>query len=159
MSKYTGKQVPFPSFQNSCGQIIHPNGIFTYAFGITSGQPLAERFATRKGRHLNLLMLGSGDLRNVFFTLSELWQRKPSLRPGQVNFHVNDFDPVVVARNVIILEIARCIDPERPEDIDFLWNIWYNLALSEDHYQRLQQFIKVLISNGIQDREKVRFEN
>ena len=154
MPKYIGKEVPIFSFQNPCGQVLYPDGLFTYAIGNTTAQPLAERLATKKGCALNVLLLGSGDLRNVFFTVSELWQRKASLRPSQVYFHVNDFDPVVVARNVIILQIANFIDPEIPEDVDFLWNVWYNMALSEDHYQRLLKVMDDLIyhnnfENGI----------
>ena len=148
MSKYIGKEVPIFSFQNPCGQVLYPDGLFTYAIGNTTAQPLAERLATKKGCSLNVLLLGSGDLRNVFFTVSELWQRKASLRPSQVYFHVNDFDPVVVARNVIILQIASCIDSEKPEDIDFLWNVWYNMALSEDHYRRLLKVMDDLICHN-----------
>lgn len=158
MPKCIGKEVPFLSFSNPGGQILYPDGLFTYAIGNTTAQALAERLATTKGCTVDLLLLGSGDLRHLFFTASELWQRKDSLRPDQVSFHVNDFDPVIVARNVIILKIVSNMDPEKPEDIDFLWNVWYNLSLSEDNHKRLLVVIEDLICHDNFD-DGIKFGN
>jgi len=81
-------------------------------------------------------------------------QRKPEERARSLNFHLNDYDPTVVARNAIILEVAGTINPDISEDIDFLWNIWYNMALSESHYARLQQIISAFVDkNSFDDRD------
>ena len=44
----------------------------------------------------------------------------------------------------MILDVVDSINADVAEDLDFLWNIWYNMALSESDYIRLQKILSVL---------------
>lgn len=57
--------------------------------------------------------------------------------------HLNNPDPLVHARNVIMLKILSSsnFNPENQEDLGFLWDIWYNTQWPESSRKR---FIKVL---------------
>ncbi|KAJ7330572.1 hypothetical protein OS493_022185 [Desmophyllum pertusum] len=89
--------------------------------GNTRGRDLTELLGTSTEQHLDLLLLASGDVRNVLCTVSELSLRKPHERPKSLKFHLNDYDPSVVARNAILLEVAGSINPDITADMDFLW--------------------------------------
>ena len=80
------------------------------------------------------------------FTVSELSQRKEDAIPERLSFHFNDHDTSILARDVIILETVYSIDPDCERDVEFLWNIWYNLALSNEDSKRLESIIQNLIS-------------
>ena len=54
---------------------------------------------------------------------------------------MNDIDPEILARDVLLLEIINTVDVEKEEDFKFLWAVWYNLELSPEHYQRLTTLI------------------
>ena len=57
-------------------------------------------------RPLRLLYLGVGDPRNPLASLNQLPTRQP------VEFHLNDFSPVVLARAIVLLSLA-CAGEER----------------------------------------------
>jgi len=132
---------------NPRAQVLFPTGHYTYAFGNTPGVELTENYGTLKcDGSLNLLLLGAGDVRNLVFTVSELSQRKEDAIPERLSFHLNDHDTSILARDVIILETVYSIDPDCERDVDFLWNIWYNLLLSNGDSKRLESIIRNLIS-------------
>ena len=146
-SFYDSHGVAKLDLSNPEAQVLFPRGHYTYAFGNTPGIGLTEHFGTSKSDNsLNFLLLGSGDIRNLLFTVSELSQRSPEAIPGHLSFHLNDSDATVLARDVIILETAQTMDPDCDRDVDFLWNLWYNLTLSSDDYKRLQTILKSLVS-------------
>lgn len=135
------------SLANPRAQVLFPKGHYTYAFGNTPGIGLAEYFGTcRSDESLEFLLLGSGDVRNVLFTVAELSKREQNIIPASLSFHLNDHDPSILARNIIILETVQSIDPESDSDVDFLWSLWYNLALSCDELKRLQVILQKLTS-------------
>lgn len=145
--EYDSHGVPKLSLANPRAQVLFPTGQYTYAFGNTPGLGLTEHFGTsRTDDSLQILLLGSGDVRNVLFTISELSQRPREAIPASLSFHLNDHDPSILARNVIILEIVRSIHPDNELDIEFLWNLWYNLALSGEELKRLQAILENLTS-------------
>ena len=160
MTKYDSQGVPILSFHNPAGMIIYPSGLYTYAMGNTRARDVTELLGTSKEQHLDLLLLACGDVRNILCTVSELSLRKPHERPASLNFHLNDYDPTVVARNAVLLEAAGVINPDIPADIDFLWNIWYNLALSKSHFGRLQKILSELLERDFDSRESIlKFQN
>ena len=160
MAKYDSQGVPILGFHNPAGMIIYPSGIYTYAMGNTRARDVTELFGTSKQQHLDLLLLACGDVRNILCTVSELSLRKPHERPTSLNFHLNDYDPTVVARNAVLLEIAGVINPDIPADTDFLWNIWYNLALSKSHFDRLRKNLSELLERDFDSRESIlKFQN
>ena len=145
MAKYDSHGVPVLSFHNPAGMILYPAGLYTYAMGNTRARDVTELLGTSKEQRLDLLLLACGDVRNILCTVSELSLRKPHERPTSLNFHLNDYDPTVVARNAVLLEAASVINPDIPADVDFLWNIWYNLALSKSHFDRLRKILSELL--------------
>lgn len=160
MAKYDSQGVPVLSFHNPAGMILYPAGLYTYAMGNTRARDVTEMLGTSKEQHLDLLLLACGDVRNILCTVSELSLRKSHERPTSLNFHLNDYDPTVVARNAVLLEAAGAINPDIPADIDFLWNIWYNLALSKSHFDRLRKILSELLERDFDSRESIlKFEN
>ena len=145
--EYDSHGVPKLSLANPRAQVLFPTGQYTYAFGNTPGLGLMEHFGTsRTYDSLQILLLGSGDVRNLLFTISELSQRPRDAIPGSLSFHLNDHDPSILARDAIILEIALSINPDSESDVEFLWNLWYNLALSGEELKRLQAILENLTS-------------
>ncbi len=160
MAKYDSQGVPVLSFHNPAGMILYPKGLYTYAMGNTRARDMTELLGTSKEQDLDLLLLACGDVRNVLCTVSELSLRKPHERPKSLNFHLNDYDPSVVARNAVLLEIASVINPDIQTDIDFLWNIWYNLALSKLHFDRLRKILSGLLEKNFESDESIlKFQN
>lgn len=62
-----------------------------------------------------------------------------------ISFFVNDIDPVLIARNTLILEIIDSIDVNNRNDVAFLWAVWYNKDISKEHHQRLIIMIECLL--------------
>ena len=155
MQRYDSQGVPVLSFHNPAGTILYPMGLYTYAMGNTRARDLTELLGTTKEQHVDLLLLASGDIRNVLCTVSDLSLRKCQQRPKSLNFHLNDYDPSVVARNAVLVEVACVINPDIPADVDFLWNVWYNLALSKAHFDRLRSVLSGLLENDFDSDESV----
>ena len=153
MTKYDSQGVPILGFDNPAGTILYPNGLYSYSIGNTKARDISELLGTSKRQHLNLLLLASGDVRNIFFTVSEISLKKTQNCPKSLSFHLNDYDPSVVARNAILLEVAGSINTSVSGDIDFLWNIWYNMTLSAAHFLRLRQVISGLIEKSFDGSE------
>ncbi|XP_044174005.1 uncharacterized protein LOC114974698 [Acropora millepora] len=144
MTKYDSQGVPIFGFHNPAGLILYPEGLFSYSMGNTRARDLTELTATSADEMLDLLLLASGDVRNILHTVAEMSLRNSQERAQCLNFHLNDYDPTIVARNAVILDVVGSINADVAEDLDFLWNIWYNMALSESDYIRLQKVLSVL---------------
>ena len=153
MTKYDSQGVPILGFYNPAGTVLYPHGLYSYSIGNTRARDITELLGTSKKQHLDLLLLASGDVRNVFYTVSEISLRKAKECPKSLSFHLNDYDPSVVARNAILLEVASSINTDVSDDVDFLWNTWYNMTLSEAHFARLQRILSELIDKGFDSDE------
>ena len=70
------------SFHNPAGTILYPTGLYTYAMGNTRARNLTELLGTSKEQHLDLLLLASGDIRNVLCTVSDLQLQKKNVFPS-----------------------------------------------------------------------------
>ena len=60
-------------------------------------------------------------------------------RSCHLEFHLNDWNPVVLARAVLFLTLARNLDVLLVEDMDFFWSLWCHLALTPRQLSRLQE--------------------
>ena len=69
---------------------------------------------------LQILFLGSGDLRNALLTASQLTEAYPEL-----NIHLNDDHDIVTARNVLFVHIilSNDNDSQNSADINYLKNV------------------------------------
>ena len=98
------------------------------------------------------LLLGCGDIRNILQTVHEV-NRGVKPLPKTLTFHLNDIDDVLLARNVVLIQIVNTIDPNNAGDVKFLWNIWYNLNLSELHCQRLKHVLFDILEKPLEGVE------
>eukprot|EP00897_Mesotaenium_endlicherianum_P005420 jgi/Mesen1/4906/ME000244S04079 len=73
---------------------------------------------------------------------SEGGQQKRHLR-----FHLNDSNDVVLARAALLLLVASECDASSESDLDFLWAMWYHLALTKEQGARLSCYISRLASS------------
>lgn len=89
-----------------------------------------------------VLFLGSGDLRNALFTGSKL-----SDGYKELNCHLIDEYDIVTVRNVLIAHIifSNNFDPTKPDDIDYLWDVWYSLQWTEDTNKRFIKDVQELL--------------
>ena len=155
MTKYDKQGVPNLSFHNPMGITLYPKGLYTYAMGNTPARDITELLGTSNDKQVDVLLLACGDVRNFLCSLSELSLRKPHERPKSLSFHLNDYDPSVIARNAVLLEVASAINPDVPADVDFLWNIWYNLALSVADFDRLRKVLTELLERNFDSDESI----
>ena len=155
MTNYDRQGVPNLSFHNPMGMTLFPKGLYTYAMGNTPARDITELLGTSNNKHVDVLLLACGDVRNFLCSLSELSLRKPHERPKSLSFHLNDYDPSVIARDAVLLEVASVIHPDVPADVDFLWNIWYNLALSVADFDRLREVLTKLLNRNFESDESI----
>ncbi len=94
--------------------------------------------------------MGCGDLRNTF-------QATTSKNPKNLEIHLNDFHPSVLARNIIILKIvsARDFNPDNDEDFGFLWDVWYNIDWPEETRKRFLTVVKELMNEKLPDNVSI----
>ena len=130
---------------NPCSSYLYTNHRYYYAIGNTKSVDLTE--GCEVPAHVQFLLLGCGDIRHVLKTVHEIGQSKPV--PESLTFHLNDIDDVLLARNAVLLQIVNTIDPDKMDDIRFLWNIWYNLRLSEHDYLRLKSILSDILENPL----------
>ena len=88
-----------------------------------------------------VLSAGCGNLRNLLHTVSSL----PTQFEGKLDFHLNDFDPFIQARNIMFLFMMIAY-ADQADIAATLTTIWYSLHLSQEHYQLLIQSLNTLIT-------------
>ena len=64
-----------------------------------------------------------------------------------LDFHLNDINPSVVARNILMLQIisAQDFDTDNEEDIAFMWDLWYNAQWPESSRRKFKIALKKLM--------------
>jgi hypothetical protein len=72
---------------------------------------------------------------------------------ANLDIHLNDLNPSVVARNILILKIisADGFDIQNEEDRSFLWDLWYNSEWPEATRTRFESVLKELLDNNLPD--------
>lgn len=68
-----------------------------------------------------------------------------------LHIHLNDCNPSVMARNLLILKIISADDfnIEDKEHVSFLWDIWYNAKWPETTQKRFQSILNELLKNNL----------
>ncbi|XP_033635457.1 uncharacterized protein LOC117296566 isoform X1 [Asterias rubens] len=91
-------------------------------------------------RDYQLLSVGCGDLRNTVLTAASL----PARYQGSLYITLNDFDPFVMARNVLFLfMLVRFADTEGIESS--LTTIWYSVHITKKEYDLIKTSLDELI--------------
>ncbi|KAK2757688.1 hypothetical protein FQN54_004657 [Arachnomyces sp. PD_36] len=91
---------------------------------------------------LRLLFAASGDLRNVIKTVAGL----PSTYNHPLDITINDRDPDIVVRNVILLLIAFTVE-NVDKAVDCILHVWYSALVRESDIEILQRHIRPLIED------------
>lgn len=91
-----------------------------------------------------VLLLGCGDIRNILWTAQDKCPR--------ANFHINDKSPAILARDLVLLSIVEALDPNKPDDFAFLWNVWYNVFWDENTADRFAKCVKSLLDSEVLDK-------
>ena len=130
---------------NPGSSFLYMNHRYYYAIGNTKSVDLTE--GCEVPAHAQFLLLGCGDIRNVLKTVHELNHLKHG--PESLNFHLNDIDDVMLARIAALLQIVSTLDADKGDDVQFLWNVWYNLKLSEHDFQRLKSILSDILENPL----------
>ena len=68
-----------------------------------------------------------------------------------LELHVNDASPSIIARHTLILKVISSsnFDPEKEEDLGYLWNVWYDATWPESTLKRFTQDIKNLLNEPL----------
>jgi len=96
--------------------------------------------------------LGCGDLRNPLLTTTAVGDKHNA---GQyyenLDIHINDASLSVIARNILILKIISCpkFDPNDDDDMDYVWDIWYNTTFSHSTTKRFMEDVKSLLDSPL----------
>lgn len=89
-------------------------------------------------KNFNIFLPACGDLRQVIQTVHSL----PFSFKGNLEFALNDIDPFVTARNVLLLFLMTTCEQEKASSIS---TIWLSLQLSGEDYSLLQETLKRLV--------------
>ncbi len=94
--------------------------------------------------------MGCGDLRNTFQAIAS----KP---PKNLEIHLNDLNPSILSRNIIILKIisANDFNPDNVADFGFLWDVWYNMDWPEETKKRFLSVVKELTNEKLPENVSV----
>lgn len=82
------------------------------------------------------LLLASGDLRHVLKTVNGL----PMTYSGELSTLVNDFNPLISCRNIVLLLILGTVDDEALA-VDMAIHFWYSISMPSPYKLRLSALI------------------
>ncbi|XP_033646966.1 uncharacterized protein LOC117306594 [Asterias rubens] len=130
--------------------LINRLGDFPYYFGNTISKDFLQlennewsdgsMKKTDLNRDYHILSAGCGDLRNTVLTAASL----PARYQGSLYITLNDFDPFVMARNVLFLfMLVRFADTEGIESS--LTTIWYSVHITKKEYDLIKTSLDELI--------------
>ena len=67
--------------------------------------------------------------------------------------HLNDSNPSILARNILILKILSdmSFNPNKEEDLSFLWDVWYNAEWLEVTKKRFLVILNDILAGRLPD--------
>jgi hypothetical protein len=89
---------------------------------------------------VQVLFLGSGDLRNALVTVAKMSDAYPML-----NLHMNDDCNLTTARNILITHTILSDNFNPSKDMDYIWDLWYSLQWNNFTRQRFARDVKTLM--------------
>ncbi|CAE8638648.1 unnamed protein product [Polarella glacialis] len=95
------------------------------------------------GQRADILCLACGDLRSPLYSLWLEFRNSLPKASESVHFVLNDADPCILARNLLILDLA--LAGEGPET---LLAIWCSLFLESSQHEALQKAIARVLAHG-----------
>lgn len=98
---------------------------------------LSSHSSSRYVADINVLFTACGDLRHVMQTIKSL----PTEFSAGLRFVLNDIDPFVMARNVLIMFMAVTLPPKNASSIS---SIWLSTQLTTGDFKLLQDTLSIL---------------
>jgi hypothetical protein len=99
---------------------------------------------------------GSGDLRNIVRTVNEL----PEDYSGEINVLLNDQEPIVVIRNIVLLLILGKV-PDKIMAAEYALHAWYSAFIPPEYeaglVDALEPFLKGTTIEGEKTKVKLTF--
>lgn len=111
---------------------------FFYAFGNTP--PLYVLPGVPLDADARVLLLGSGDLRAPLYSIYRDAAGATRAAPRRLEFLVNDTNPHVAARNVVLLHLAL----DGRVSADALFSVWFSLCMSPPAAEALRAALREL---------------
>ncbi|GBE84710.1 hypothetical protein SCP_0606900 [Sparassis crispa] len=116
--------------------LVWPGKYYLYAIGNTPAVCLTRDLASEEDA--DILLLGCGDPRNVLYTIF----CEPQNSERKLDFTCCDFEPAILARNVILLTMLV----DKLPVTTVVWNIFYHMYLDKQSMTVLTEHCKKLIS-------------
>eukprot|EP00397_Hematodinium_sp_SG-2012_P003465 GEMP01003473.1.p1 GENE.GEMP01003473.1~~GEMP01003473.1.p1 ORF type:complete len:1141 (+),score=260.53 GEMP01003473.1:192-3614(+) len=109
--------------------VVYDNEDYYYAFGNTPPAYLFPGVSPTEP-NVRVLSIGCGDLRSPAYSL---WREYTTLflrgnERQHVTFTLNDYNPHVIARNVVLLDLM--LHNNSSTDMSLIWAVWYSLGLT-----------------------------
>jgi hypothetical protein len=125
---------------------------FFYPITNTPPVDLCKDIAPRESADpFTVCLLGAGDVRNVFLTTH---QRRKRGDKRKLKFYVNDHNPAIIARDILLLTLAAQT-PKKGRRLDhfveFFVHVYADLALTGDNRTRIDAALEDLIANFVLD--------
>eukprot|EP00884_Botryococcus_braunii_P019944 jgi/Botrbrau1/6633/Bobra.104_2s0020.1 len=114
---------------------------YFYPYGDTPAKNLISSRLLKE--RAEVLLLGCGDIRKL------LWSASSST--DHIHFHLNDNNNAVLARDLLLLHILNHIDVGKPDDLHYLWNVWYNIFWDTRTRERFVEDVQSLLDSGVLD--------
>ena len=124
-----------------------------YAIGNTPVQDLCADIPIRRpvnAKPLRVCLQGAGDIRNI---LRCVYSRRKMGDKQAIEFYVNDLNPAIVARDILLLTLASQM-PERDKDenslkqfVDLFISIYADLSLNEDARRKVDNLLDELLTS------------
>ncbi|ESK89124.1 hypothetical protein Moror_5297 [Moniliophthora roreri MCA 2997] len=120
------REPAFVSEPKSCSPLSSFGGGVTLWGNVPAINVLSDTIEDEsiKARDFRLAFIASGDLRNMIKTVNSL----PDEYNGNLTIVLNDRNPLVVARNVLILSALGLME-DMDQAIDFALHFWYSVFL------------------------------
>ncbi|XP_033111188.1 uncharacterized protein LOC117112220 [Anneissia japonica] len=113
--------------------------------GLNEADPSSEDVDSQLARDYNILFAGVGDLRNLLLTTASL----PSNFTGNIRYTLNDIDPFLLARDVLLLYML--ITQSSRESIEeSITNIWYSVKLPDEDFHLLRTILKEVLEHTVE---------
>ena len=95
--------------------------------------------------------MGCGDLRNPLATSAVGGKLHTGQHCQNLNLHLNDASPPVIARNVLTMKIISCpkFDPNNDDDMGYVWDVWYSATFSRSTAKRFLEDVTSLMDNPL----------
>jgi hypothetical protein len=125
---------------------------YFYPIGNTPALNLLRDASTAPTAECKILCLGSGDARNVLFTL---WT-EPSRDDRLIHFTTCDYEPAVLARNIFLFSYLMS-DQQKvcgtKTSTEMLWNMYYHMFVTSDVLSAMIEHLEMLLkaSGSIDD--------